>query len=85
MICVRGHTYHGETHITVTPDSQIFWDKNAIIPESLPASPQLTKKPEDSGYEIANSYVLEAIWRMFLDVKAAFSGKFRQKSSPRVN
>ena len=35
------------------PESQIFWDKNSIIPESLPASPPLTKKPEDSGYLIA--------------------------------
>ena len=31
------------------PESQIFWDKNSIIPESLPASPPLTKNPEDSG------------------------------------
>ena len=38
----------------VKPESHDSWDKNSIIPESLPATKPLTKEPEDSGYEIGH-------------------------------
>ena len=84
-ICVRGYTYHGDTHITVTPAPSAPRDFTLLLHHSdYVISSKVFNLIHASQMFLCNDFPL--VLKLLVQIASAFSAKYvcRRNSSPKA-